>query len=129
MAEPKRKTFYPSGYGEANKCWVYLVGTKDGIIKVGVTQSPSNRLRIHRRFYGDSFAWSHLFGSGSRHMMFYIVEKSVLEDFRTAGIGLLKRGEEFRGITKQQAIAMVRVRIAEMRALVAGSNVRFLRAA
>lgn len=93
--------------------WLYLIGRSETEVKIGITSRPKARLQQHR-LYGHVVLWCHYSASGSREQMF-AMERACVDGFRRAGFQRGNRSEEFQGITKGQAIRLVRETVAYMR--------------
>lgn len=92
------------GYrGEASK-HLYAVGYVDGLVKIGITEGPRERLCVHERKGG--MEWVHL-GPGMRRSKSRGIEAIALRAADAAGERIALT-ESFRGISKTQAIACMR---------------------
>lgn len=97
----------PRGRGMDSK--LYLVGTTTGIVKVGQSYHPRQRLRQHRKTFGEAYAWHHVFAGYRTARM---IESDAIAALSLIGRRVNKT-EHFTGIDKATAIACVRRVIAE----------------
>lgn len=108
-AHNRIKTMFPER--QDGRRWIYLVGKKDGAIKVGRTETPQARLMTHRRDMREQFSWCHLFSPLKRDMA-VTVEYRAKSRFAEMG-RRVRKTEVFYDIGKEAAIAAVRAVIDE----------------
>lgn len=90
--------------------FVYLVGTDDGHIKIGLTTFPRYRIESHHRQYGVK--WVHFFApSDFGHVVEYRSKCNLEKIGERFG-----KTEVYRGIDKEDAIRVVREVTEEHRA-------------
>lgn len=95
--------------------WIYALGRDDGVVKIGITQTPRSRVMTHRnvlRKSGVALTWYHFFTPLGREA--HACERAVKRALAAVGEQIFKT-EEFRGITKELAISVVRRVMAEHR--------------
>lgn len=105
---PRGKTFrylVPSN-AHRHSGVLYLIGFKDGGIKIGRSKSPRERLQLHRQKFGDEIAWVHVFANASAGTAEGDLKKKL------AGIGSrVGRTEMFYGIPKATCISVCRAEV------------------
>ncbi len=81
--------------------WIYLLTRSDGTLKVGVTGQPENRYEHHAR---RGLTWFHLGPRGTTKFAFRAegLICTVLEAYGE------RSGEEFRGVDREMAVAVMR---------------------
>lgn len=96
-----------------NTAWMYAVGLTNGLVKIGVTSTPRDRLRTHWNGFGGAVEWVHLFGrvQRQRHGMCCAAERAAIASCEAAGERIATT-ELFRGLTKAQVLAHCRAAIA-----------------
>ena len=110
MAKKSIYRLFP--HPKEGRFFLYVIGLKDGQIKIGQTSDPRTRIDGHRRQFG--LAWCHLFPSGSRRYA-SVTETAGIKIF--SGFGQrIGRTERFTGIDKATAIQALRVIVAEAQA-------------
>lgn len=89
-----------------HKGWLYVLGTADGLVKIGKSASPSRRLVQHQTALGASLEWFHL-GPGCEVDRIYSAEQHAIEMLQQVGVRI-GRSEWFRGVDRAQGIAAIR---------------------
>lgn len=88
---------------DTNQKFLYLVGLKDGAVKIGCTCDLRSRIKTHRQAMGENFAWVHGFMQPKSGWL----EWRLKNEFSRIG-QRVRRTEVFHGIDKVTAIATCR---------------------
>lgn len=100
--KPRRPfAMYPTGSGDPNRWWVYVLGTRDGGVKVGTSTAPRHRMEMHRQTIGVT--WSHLFSPVDSRWVEGYCKKALQKVAKQRG-----RTEVFDAITREEAIRICR---------------------
>lgn len=124
----RRKPGPPHNYpGDDVPAWLYLLERRSddsrlGTIKIGMTSHPAKRMKEHTKTpAGGGVIWRHFSASGPRGLIREIERTAILA---LATVGTQKRGgsqcEEFEGITREQAVLVVRATALRVRQNVGG---------
>lgn len=95
--------------------WVYAMGFTNGIVKVGFSSSPRERLTCHVRDSGGAVDWLHVFERWNTRTDAIKVERQACDALALIGEAVYGR-EWFRGIDRAQVMAAVRLAQRERRA-------------
>lgn len=99
-------SLFPAGDGAYLRMHLYVLGTHDGLVKVGMSSRPRGRINTHRRALRGGLAWVHLFPSAA-YGTSNVAERDCIKHLARRG-EQIGRTEWFRGVSKADAIEIAR---------------------
>lgn len=97
---------FPKGAHKGKVYWLYAMGFKGGVTKIGRTCHPRSRLAQHWSKSNGAVEWVHLFASGT-HYSSYLAESRACDLAGKKAERVLKT-EWFRGLSRTDALSAVR---------------------